>query len=190
MLSSNINEIKLHTRNLRNDSRNNLHILCRRKPIVAIMSQLPVRRRRTDNEPPAPSPPPRKKSRKNHHIVCHLCKMLFSEQGLQLLDSPRGLTHHSPADLETWSEGGCPICACFRVVVQENFGRDWESGGHLIFHNVYPESMKDQRDTHKPALHALKCSLENIEEHTAAMLYPFTKNGMNSASIGYPNTFH
>ncbi|KAK1989119.1 heterokaryon incompatibility protein [Colletotrichum cereale] len=82
----------------------------------------------------APSP---KRTRESGagETCCLRCRLLLTEDGLEDLNSPRGLRHSSYADCCASALDGCEVCFFIIVAIEKKKTHEWNADDVLIFRN-------------------------------------------------------
>ncbi|RYP13019.1 hypothetical protein DL765_007050 [Monosporascus sp. GIB2] len=150
--------------------------------VMAEEAQLPIRQNRRrpasdDADSPGPSQPKRARESKPD-LRCAPCTLMFSQQGLEDLNSPNGFRHRTRAECMASRTEGCRMCEFIFQVVCKEHDKNWEDDDHLIFRNFRrAHSTRTVSGIQLPGIYGLKGCLESEPDKCIITMYPFAKNG-------------
>ncbi|KAI0592765.1 heterokaryon incompatibility protein-domain-containing protein [Biscogniauxia sp. FL1348] len=134
----------------------------------------------------SPDLPQSKRTRESKpELQCVLCTLMFSQQGLKHLNSPKGLRHWTRAECMASRAEGCRLCEFIFLVIYKEHGNNWRDNDPLIFRNF--RSSQSTRTVsgsiQLPGIYGLKGSLESELDKFIIKILPFAERGNPIANI-------
>lgn len=108
---------------------------------------------------------------------CNLCRLMFSREGLQHLNSLNGLRHHTRASCAASQDEGCKICKFIFLAVCKDHEQDWDDDDHLLFRNISHE-----RSSNIPGIYGLQCTIDGGFTSCIITIHTFAREGRCSLS--------
>src|SRR5262249_2675328 len=93
-------------------------------------------------------------------VLCAPCTLMFSQQGLESLNSPNGFHHRTRAECMASGNEGCRICKFVFLAVCKEYDKNWAGDDRLIFRN-FRSARSTVSSIRLPGIYGLKGSLES-----------------------------
>src|SRR5262245_48570592 len=114
-------------------------------------------------------------------VLCAPCILLFSQQGLESLNSPNGFRHRTRAECMASGNEGCRICRFVFLAVCREYDTNWAGDDRLIFRNFRrARSTSTVSSIRLPGIYGLKGSLESEPDKCIITIYLFAKGSKYS----------
>lgn len=122
---------------------------------------------------------PKKRKKLQHDRRCSVCVHMFSQSGLEQLNSSDGFRHRSRAECNSSKSSGCGMCEFILLATLKERNATWDSDDHLIFHNFQNvHSSRPLQGTRLRGIYGLAASFNSNPQDRILKICVFAEKGL------------